>query len=108
VIDLPHDTSKPAMIVDPHCQIQGSELLAWLAQRGYETLCRHAKDSKDKPLIPSGNALLQTSGFRAICRAWSITGNKKALSELQTALSQLYAESFKVVAAGGVEPLTST
>jgi predicted phosphodiesterase len=94
VIDLPHDTSKPAMIVEPDCQIQGSELPTWLAQRGYETLCRHAKDSKEQPAIPSGNALLQTSGFRAIARAWSITGNKKALFELQTALAQLYAESF--------------
>jgi hypothetical protein len=94
VIDLPHDTSKPAMIVEPHCQIQGSELPAWLAKRGYKTLCRHAKDAKPQHLIPSGNTLLQTSGFRAICRAWSINGNKAALFELQKALSQLYAESF--------------
>jgi Icc-related predicted phosphoesterase len=90
VIDLPHDTSKPAMVVEPQCQVQGSQLAGWLDEHGYETLSRHAKDA----ILPSDIALLKDSGFRAICRAWKIRQSKEAQAELQRALSELYAESF--------------
>jgi hypothetical protein len=99
VVDLPHDQSKPAMIVQPQCPIQNSSQLeeCLLESDGiYASLAASVKESDEeqKLLLPSGNALLQASAIMEICDALRLHRDLEAQKLWRRALAELYDQSF--------------
>jgi hypothetical protein len=100
VVDLPHDQSKPAMIVQPHCPIQNaSQLETWLLKDNndiYASLAASVKDSdhEQRQLLPGGHAFLQESAHMEICYALRLHRDLEAQRLWRRALADLYAQSF--------------
>jgi hypothetical protein len=93
VIDLPHDKTIPAMIVEPNCPLIDSDsFLSWLNRSGYESLAGVARKSLKLEELPVGNDLLRDSAYYDICNM--LHWHKEVMQELRRALSQIYAESF--------------
>jgi len=93
VIDLPHDKTIPAMIVEPNCPLIDSDsFLSWLNRSGYESLAGVARKSLKLKELPVGNDLLRDSAYYDICNM--LHWHKEVKQELRRALSQIYAESF--------------
>lgn len=96
VIDLPHDKTKPAMVVEPHCWVHDTDdLLCWLKQNNYMRLAKRIEDWRSQTL-PIGKGLFAKSAFQTICDKLFLHRRKHRLAkqELRVALCQLYAESF--------------
>jgi Calcineurin-like phosphoesterase len=100
VIDLPHDKSKPAMVVEPQQWIHNiDDLLFWLKQRGYLTIAQAMEDAKPYglSLITHNNPTLYSgSTYQSLCDQLGLKRrrHRPARQELRNALGQLYAESF--------------
>lgn len=94
VVDVPHDESKPAMIVQPECRIQTpDQFLQWLKQRNFEKLLSFAQES-DLTHIPLGNDLFDEETYAQVCSVLDLYRDGDARKEWQEAASQLYSESF--------------
>jgi hypothetical protein len=96
VIDLPHDKTKPAMVVQPDCWVHDTEeFLCWLKQNRYPHIADKIETTKPRGL-PTGSDLFAKSAFQVICDKLLLHRRKNFLAkqELRKALCQLYAESF--------------
>ncbi|CAB9502678.1 Metallophosphoesterase domain-containing protein 1 [Seminavis robusta] len=100
VIDLPHDKTQPAMVVEPQQWIHDMEdFLFWLKQNNYRVIANAIEEAKPKELsLLSDNNPNLYSGhtYQNLCDQVGLKRRKHrpAKLELQTALCQLYAESF--------------
>ena len=96
VVDLPHDRSKAAMIVEPTCKIDDpAKLLNWLKVNGYKNLIREMQGGNLNDLVlPLGNAIFEESSYQTFCDQLCLHRCRAAREELQQAIFQLYAESF--------------
>mmetsp|Transcript_23521 Transcript_23521/g.32994 ORF Transcript_23521/g.32994 Transcript_23521/m.32994 type:complete len:423 (+) Transcript_23521:129-1397(+) len=93
VVDVPHDKSKPAIWIQPQCDITPSGFLEFLKENNYTKLLNAAKDL-DKSLLPGGSELLDDNAYDNICNSMSIHRDKAARDELLKVLSQIHAASF--------------
>ena len=103
VIDVPHDKTQPAMVVQPNCWVHDTEeLICWLKQNRYFHIADkmemfHASQKNDNNnSLPMGNDLFAKSAFQTLCDKLLLHRRKNILAkqDLRTALCQLYAESF--------------
>jgi hypothetical protein len=117
VIDLPHDQSLPAMVVQPHCPIQDlHEFVGWLQHKNYLVVAKALETCIHQRYPPPLPDLSSPATYRNLCAmlGWTRTGGgggggseirstttsssrsfrQSAKRELRTALCQLYAESF--------------
>jgi Icc-related predicted phosphoesterase len=96
VVDLPHDRTRPAMLVEPACKVQGRDLQSWFAERGFHNLAEYAAQRathhQQQDDLPSGNELLDS--HKQLCEALFLHRDYKARRNLQDALLQMYVESF--------------
>ena len=105
VIDLPHDKSQPAMIVEPQRWIHTlDDFVAWLKQNDYLKVAkaleeaapaRRSVGAKLSPLSLPDN-LYSGATYQTLCKqmGWKRRKHRPEKQELRTALCQLYAESF--------------
>uniref|UniRef100_A0A7R9ZRK8 Calcineurin-like phosphoesterase domain-containing protein n=1 Tax=Craspedostauros australis TaxID=1486917 RepID=A0A7R9ZRK8_9STRA len=105
VIDVPHDTSKPAMLVEPECTLTFDDFINWLQRRGHGNLVEHCgvlgsgdgaskQYAQDKSRI-TGNALFESENFFTTCSLLGIHHlGKQGSQQLHGAVAELYAESF--------------
>jgi len=93
VVDLPHDKTKSAMVVEPVCQLQNGQLSEWLASEGYLKLVQYIRvvDSNE---LPSGEKLIRKWVYDDLCDQLCLHRDAEARRELRRALSQIYVESF--------------
>lgn len=102
VIDLPHDKSKPAMVVEPQVWIHDmDDFLFWLKQNNYRIISEVIDDAKSygtalSLLTPNNPKLYCASTYQSLCDQLGLKRrrHRPAKFELRTALCQLYAESF--------------
>ena len=103
VVDLPHDKSLPARIVDPCCPVKTlGQLVSWLDEKGYAVLVDcisssledEPEDWREQP-TPFPEAFY--SGGREyfdLCETLGLYRDPNAREELRNAVCQLYAECF--------------
>ena len=98
MIDLPHDKSQPAMVVQPQQWIHNiGDLILWLKQNNY-TLIAEAMEgaTRSRLSLPGGESLYSGATFQSLCDQLGLKRKKHrpVREELRSALCQLYAESF--------------
>lgn len=93
VIDVPHNTSQPAVLVVPNCTLSGSDFIAWCGTKGYAQLAALLDDLTVHEL-PSGNDLLKADVFKYFVEKLHLHRLDEARDQLRCALSQLIAESY--------------
>jgi Calcineurin-like phosphoesterase len=100
VIDLPHDKSKPAIVVEPQQQWIHSidDLIFWLNQNGYHIIAQAMVNAKPyvSLITPNNPSLYSGSTYQSLCDQLGLKRrrHRPAKQELRNALCQLYAESF--------------
>ena len=97
VVDVPHDPSLPAQIVQPSCRIHTTEeFRQWLEQKELYPCLVGAVTQIDNlnQKLPLQDAFAEKTAFSDLCDILQLHRNKGARTELQRALCQLYAESF--------------
>jgi Icc-related predicted phosphoesterase len=95
VVDVPHDITQPAVVVQPICQVQNTELHLWLKKRNFERLAWYMDRVPNVKELPSGNDLLQKDrAYRTLCEKLCLGADRSARVDLWKALSQMYVESF--------------
>jgi len=92
VVDVPHDTSQPALLVEPQCQVQSRQFGDWLRENSFLSLAAYV-DKIDSNKLPSGNAFLRAD-YWELCDTLLLHHDKAARKQLSVALSELYAQSF--------------
>ena len=90
VVDLPHDLGMPARLAKPDCRLDTGELLAWLRKNRYETIAARCEEIEDRL---TGRDFVKSSHDELCCRL-QIHRDEGAKSELQTAMTKLWVESF--------------
>jgi len=95
VVDVPHDKSKPAIWIQPQCDITPGGFLDFLLENNFQHLWNAANGVVTTDL-PSGEELLADDAYDNICNSLSIHRDKAARDELLQALSQIHAASFEV------------
>lgn len=95
VVDVPHDHTQPAVVVQPVCQVQNTELQLWLKDRNFLILASNMDRVHDVKELPSCNELLQKErAYRTLCEKLGLKEERSAKIQLWEALSQMYVESF--------------
>lgn len=98
VIDVPHDKSRPAVVVQPDCRVLNTELRSWFEDRDFPCFASLMESVANVEALPSGNDLLQDNAFMVLCEAMGLHCDKSSRQRrlLRKALSQMYVESFNV------------
>jgi hypothetical protein len=95
VVDLPHDRSKPAVVIQPNCKVKGSDLKQWFHDHECQTLARYMDNVTDVDTLPSGNDLLSNNSFIDLMAAMFLHRDKSAQEELRDVIGQMYVEAFE-------------
>ena len=95
VIDLPYDTTKPAMLVPPECTMTLESFHEWAETNGYSKFAELLKNYSGRNL-PSGNHLMKPEAFDQIC-AELLIRDKETAHDVRQALAKLYSQSFPAV-----------
>ena len=96
VIDVPHDRSQPARMVEPDCKQLTSlhDLVQWLDTHGYGEIAAVLRKSVACD-IPLGNELLCAEAEERLVNALGVhQEDRPAKQKLHEALQALYADSF--------------
>jgi predicted phosphodiesterase len=101
VIDLPHDLTQPARVVEPHCRLRDmGDFVGWLRHNEYivvgEALETSIKRGTNNFSLALPSNLFSGSTYHDLCDLFGWKRHKYRLHkrELRMALCQLYAESF--------------
>jgi Icc-related predicted phosphoesterase len=101
VIDLPHDFSQPARVVEPRCHLHDmGDFVGWLRHNEYlvvaQTLETNIRLRANEFSTPLPRSLFSGSTYHDLCDflGWKRRNHQSPKRELRTALCQLYAESF--------------
>jgi Icc-related predicted phosphoesterase len=102
VIDLPHDMTQPARVVEPCCRlVDMGDFVGWLQHNDYHTVAQALESSIQQsangfslPLPPTLTS--SSTYYHDLCTlfGWKRRKHRPAKRELRIALCQLYAESF--------------
>ena len=106
VVDVPHDPTQSAYLVQPDCPVKNPyTLFTWLQYNQYDELVQHIQEEEilstdddhwmSSSSLPLGNDLLKESAYAELCDIWLLHRNPSARRELRYALCQLHAESFQ-------------
>ena len=94
VVDLPHDPSQPARVVEPHCTLSSDQFVPWITAHGYQRLVSYATNGADLSLLPVGNDFFLPSAREKVCSALGLYRDAEARKEWRKAVVQLHSESF--------------
>ena len=94
VIDIPHDPSRGAVVVQPECRVRSNELHDWFLKHSFSGLASCIENVEPTQGLPSGNDLLKEDAFIQLCDAMCLHRDQVAQNELRKALALMYAESF--------------
>ena len=89
VVDVPHDKSLPAHVVQPQYRLSAADWGAWLRQHGYDLLACYAADGD----VQLRDEDLQPPVYRNLCDRLLLHRDPTAQRQLAHALSTLYAVS---------------
>jgi Icc-related predicted phosphoesterase len=92
VVDVPHDPTQPARVVEPQCTID--DLKQWLRNSPYRQLQDYAIQFDDRATLPSRNDLVGPKAFEVVAGALRLHRDAAAQAELRLALLHIHAESF--------------
>jgi hypothetical protein len=93
VVDIPHDSSKPARVVPPECKISRADLPRWCKENSFHLIAR-LLDGANLDALPSQNDLVGDTAYEAIANELELHRDRQACHQLQKVLSELYAQSF--------------
>ena len=99
VIDLPHDLTQPARVVQPECQIHTvRQLQDWFRENGFENLAKAVPvtEVEDATVhrLPLGDELLEQSAFQGLMDGLGAMRDRSMRQDIVKALSMIHAESY--------------
>uniref|UniRef100_A0A6U6EID9 Calcineurin-like phosphoesterase domain-containing protein n=1 Tax=Odontella aurita TaxID=265563 RepID=A0A6U6EID9_9STRA len=86
VVDLPHDPSIPAVLVEPSSSMQQDDIREWLRQNGHERLVPFFERQE-----VSADFLVKPDNFGEVCCVLGLHRSAKAVADLKAALMDLRA-----------------
>ena len=91
VVDVPFDSSAPALLVKPQCNLDRDSLVAWLRDNSFDKTGDHLEKVATDI---SGETFIAENSFGELCSLLSLHRDDATRKELKLAIMKLSAESY--------------
>mmetsp|Transcript_14871 Transcript_14871/g.32353 ORF Transcript_14871/g.32353 Transcript_14871/m.32353 type:complete len:409 (-) Transcript_14871:201-1427(-) len=91
VVDVPLDSSSPALMVQPQCDLDRNGLVDWLRDNSFDKTAEHVEKAGKNIL---GETFIADNGYGELCDMLLLHRDDAARKELKRAIMKLRAESY--------------